>query len=199
LESNRPFTFQLLPQECRIPECDRVLARRLSDLRGRFLDEAAHEALLAAGDPLIYEVHEVRRPENSGELLCGLSVVHPGLVGEEYFMTMGHYHEVRGTAELYLCLSGHGALVMENGEGEWAVEELSAGRALYVTPGWAHRSVNLSLSGPFVTFFVYPGHAGHDYGTIRESGFRKLLVHRDGRTHVIDNPKRSIATVEAGG
>jgi glucose-6-phosphate isomerase len=79
---------------------------------------------------------------------------------------------------------------MENEAGESAVEELTPGRGTYVAPGWAHRSVNLDLSEPFVTFFVYPGHAGHDYDTIREAGFRKLVLHRDGSTVVVDNPKR---------
>jgi glucose-6-phosphate isomerase len=112
---------------------------------------------------------------------------------------MGHYHEVRQTAELYLGVAGRGALVMENEEGDSSVEELTPGRALYVAPGWAHRSVNLDLSQPFVTFFAYPGHAGHDYGTIRETGFRKLLVCRGGATVAIDNPKwrRAAAGVRA--
>jgi glucose-6-phosphate isomerase len=38
-------------------------------------------------------------------------------------------------------------------------------------------------------FLVYPGNAGHDYGTIEARGFRKLLVRRDGATVVVDNPR----------
>jgi glucose-6-phosphate isomerase len=195
----RPFTLTLDAAARRIPACDRVLQRRLSDLRGRFLDAAAYEKALEAGDPVVYEVHEILRPENAGELLSGLSVVHPGLVGDEYFMTMGHYHEVRETAEIYLCVSGRGAMVMENEEGDWAVEELTPGRVLYVAPGWAHRSVNLSLTEDFATFFVYPGHAGHDYGAIRTLGFRKLLVRRGGTHQIIDNPKWAPAPAPVGG
>jgi glucose-6-phosphate isomerase len=40
-----------------------------------------------------------------------------------------------------------------------------------------------------VTFFVYPGHAGHDYGTIERQGFRKLIVEREGRPTIVDNPR----------
>ena len=116
--------------------------------------------MLAAGDPLIYEVFENRRPETAGELLSGLSVVHPGRVGNEYFMTKGHYHAVRGTAEIYYCLEGKGVLVMENEAGETSVEEFSPGRVVYVTPGSAHRSVNTGADD-LVTVFVYPGHCGH--------------------------------------
>ena len=38
-------------------------------------------------------------------------------------------------------------------------------------------------------FFVYPANAGHDYGTIESKGFRKLVVCRDGKTEIIDNPR----------
>jgi len=137
---------------------------------------------------LLYEVDEVRRPEVAGELLHGISIVHPGRVGDEYFMTKGHFHAVLETAEVYYCLKGQGVMVMETPEGEWAVEELRPGRVLYVPPRWAHRSVNTDPDEDLVTFFVYPGDAGHDYGTIEEQGFRKLVLEKNGAPQVVDNP-----------
>jgi glucose-6-phosphate isomerase len=121
-------------------------------------------------------------------LLHGSSIVHPGLVGDEYFMTKGHFHAELDTAEVYYCLNGQGMMVMETPEGDWAAEELRPGRVLYVPPRWAHRSVNTSQNDDLVTFFVYPGHAGHDYGTIEGQGFRKLVVEKDGQPQVVDNP-----------
>ncbi|MGL4650026.1 MAG: glucose-6-phosphate isomerase family protein, partial [Caldilineaceae bacterium] len=138
-----------------------------------------------------YEVYEFKRPTVAGELLHGISIVQPGKVGAEYQMTKGHYHEVLETGEVYYCLAGQGVMVMETPEGEWAVEELWPGRVLYVLPRWAHRSVNTGSAGPLVTFFVYPGNAGHDYGTIEQKGFRKLVVEQDGQPQVIDNPRWS--------
>jgi len=38
-------------------------------------------------------------------------------------------------------------------------------------------------------FFVYPGHAGHDYGSIERQGFRKLIVERDAQPQIVDNPR----------
>ena len=55
-------------------------------------------------------------------------------------------------------------------------------------PRWAHRSVN-SGADDLITFFAYPGNAGHDYGTIEQNGFRKLVIERDGRPAIIDNPR----------
>jgi glucose-6-phosphate isomerase len=78
---------------------------------------------------------------------------------------------------------------METPEGEWSVESLRPGSVLYVPPRWAHRSVNTSPKENLVTFFVYPGHAGHDYGSIEKQGFRKLIVERDAHPQILDNPR----------
>jgi glucose-6-phosphate isomerase len=121
--------------------------------------------------------------------MYGITLIHPGKVGDEYFMTKGHFHNVLETAEIYYCLKGEGMMVMETPEGEWSVEELHPGLVLYVPPRWAHRSVNTSQHDDLIMFFVYPANAGHDYGTIEQQGFRKLVIESDGRPQVIDNPR----------
>jgi glucose-6-phosphate isomerase len=145
--------------------------------------------MLSRGDSVLYEVYEATRPAEIGELMSGLSVVHPGKVGNEYFMTKGHFHTELMTAEIYYCLKGEGMMIMETPEGNWAVEPLSPGRILYVPPGWAHRSVNISLNDDLMTFFVYPANAGHDYGSIEIHGFRKLAIESNGKPQIIDNPR----------
>jgi len=184
-----PFTFNLNSPDFVPSEFDNHIQRRLSAMKGQFLDEAAYEALLNAANPLLYEVYELQRPVQPGELQHGISIVHPGKVGSEYHMTKGHFHEVLETGEVYYCLKGQGYMVMETPEGEWAVEALSPGRVLYVLPRWAHRSVNVSPDEDLITFFIYPGNAGHDYGTIEQQGFRKLIVEQEGQPAVVDNPR----------
>lgn len=187
---NRPFTLDILHEKNLIlSQYDHHVTRRLSDLKGQFLDQGAFEARLAVEDPLLYEVYEVRRPEVAGEQFYGLSIVHPGKIGDEYYMTKGHFHNVLATAEVYYCLQGEGMMVMETPLGEWAVETLRPQKVLYVPPGWAHRSVNTSPVEDLVTFYVYPGNAGHDYGSIEKQGFRRLVVDWDGVPRVIDNPR----------
>ena len=167
---------------------DRRIECRLSALAGQFSDEDAFARARAAGDPVVYEVHEILRPEDPGELLHGLSIVHPGKIGSEFFMTKGHYHSVRDTAEIYVGLRGHGLLLTENERGEWAAEEFLPGRVVYVTPGWAHRSINVHPSEDLVTFFAYPGHAGHDYGSIEKRGFRRIVLEDGGRYRIAEKP-----------
>jgi len=194
--SDIPYTFDVTAADCVPSRYDSHIRRTLTSMRGQYLDTAAYEAMLAEGDALLYEVYELQRPHIAGELLHGISIVHAGLVGDEYFMTKGHFHHVLATAEVYHCLKGEGFMVMETPEGEWAVEPLRPGVVLYVPPRWAHRSVNTG-AGDLVTLFAYPGHAGHDYGTIERQGFRKLVVARDGQPVIIDNPRWGVGEARA--
>lgn len=184
-----PFVAAIGFPEKPLSRYDNHIERRLSSMRGQYLDSAEFERRVAEGDPLIYEVYEVKRPEVAGELLCGVSIVHPGRIGQELYMTKGHFHTVLETAEVYYCLAGSGMMVMETPEGEASVKALEPGALLYVPPRWAHRSVNTHASKDLATLFVYPANAGHDYGTIETHGFRKLVVDRGGGPEVIDNPR----------
>jgi glucose-6-phosphate isomerase len=187
--SDQPYTFDI-PLPSAIPTYyDNHITRRLSDMAGYYADERAFAAALAKEDKILYQVYELRRPERAGELLHGISIVHPGRIGDEYYMTKGHFHAVLDTAELYYCLQGEGYMVMETPDGECIVRPLRPNNVLYVPPRWAHRSVNCSDTSDLATFFVYPGHAGHDYGSIDARGFRKLVVARDGRPQIVDNPR----------
>ena len=163
--------------------------RYLSEMKGMFADSAAEERMIAEGNPLVYEFHGMPAPEHPGDLAFGCSICYPGKVGDEYFMTKGHFHTILETGEVYYCLSGHGYMLLETPEGDWRALELEAGKAVYVPKRYAHRSINVSPDEPLVTFFVFRADAGHNYGTIEEKGYRKLLVERDGRPTIIDNPR----------
>ncbi len=184
-----PSSFNLDPSSFIPDEYDNHIQRKLSNMKGQYLDQQAYAAKLADKDEILYQVYEIKRPEIEGEILHGISIVHPGKVGDEYYMTKGHFHTVLETAEIYYTLKGKGYMVMETPEGAFAVEELQEGRVLYVPPRWAHRSVNVSDDEDLVMFFAYPGNAGHDYGTIETQGFRKLVLDRGMGPVIVDNPR----------
>lgn len=163
--------------------------RTLSRMKGMYADEAAFDQAVDDGDPLVYEFYELTLPEHPGELLFGTSILYPGKVGDEYYMTKGHFHTILETGEVYYCLSGQGFMLMENPEGDVRIEKFSPGAAVYVPPRYAHRSINSGSNEPLVTFFVYRADAGHDYGTIETKGYRKRVVDRDGTADVIDNER----------
>lgn len=165
------------------------IRRTLSAMAGIFSDRRAFDAAVANGDTVVYEFYDVGRPEAASEIAFGTSITYPGKVGDEYFMTRGHFHVVLDTAEVYYCLRGSGYMLMESPEGAWEAQELRPGVAVYIPPRFAHRSVNVSPTQPLVTFFAFRGDAGHDYGTIETKRFRKLVVERNGHPEIVDNPR----------
>lgn len=166
------------------------LQRYAENMSGMYADQQALEQLIDNGNPLMYEFYDLGIPEREGDLAFGTSMVFPGKVGNEFFMTKGHFHTILDTAEVYFCLSGYGLMLMESPEGKVEAQEMRPGEAVYVPGRYAHRSINLSETEKLVTFFVFRADAGHDYGTIEEKGFRNLVIAaEEGGYKLVDNPK----------
>ncbi len=163
---------------------ERHVVRLASSMRGCYADADALEELIAKGDPVHYEVFERRIPEARGHLMFCISKIHVGAVGGECFMTKGHYHGAAETAEIYLCISGEGYMIMRLPTGECAWERFLPGRLVYVPPFWGHRSVNTG-SDPLVSFCVYPAEAGHNYGDIEKAGFPVRVFKRAGQIELV--------------
>ena len=161
--------------------------RTLSQMKKMFCDREAAEKLLETEDPLIYEFHELGCPERAGDLAFGTTILYPGRVGSEYYMTKGHFHTVLETAEVYYTLDGEGFMVLEDPSGDTMELELSKGQAVYVPRSYAHRTVNTGEK-PLILFYTFAADAGHDYGTIETKGYYKLIVENDGKPVIIDNP-----------
>jgi glucose-6-phosphate isomerase len=161
-------------------------AKTLGELKGIFLDEAAR-ARMDAGT----EVYRVRwwKPVEQGEeggLFWGVTILQPGKVGEEYFMTHGHVHANRTRAEYYATVSGTGLLVrMDEQRKSWA-EEMAPGGLHYIRGHHAHRVVNVG-NGPLIFWACWGSDAGYDYATIRESGFGVRVLERGGRPAIVPN------------
>ena len=162
------------------------LVRRASDMRGYYADEAALESLIDhQNDPLHYEVFECEIPETKGHLRFCISKLQPGRVGDEYFMTKGHYHTIAHTAEIYLGLMGKGYMLNKLPSGECHAEPIAKNQMVYVPPYWAHRSINTG-DEPLISFCVYPAEAGHNYGDIITEGLPKRVMLREGTEVIID-------------
>jgi glucose-6-phosphate isomerase len=155
------------------------LVRRVSDMRGHYRDAEAFDALVRDGDPIHYEVFETPVPHEDGHLMYCISTLRPGCVGDECFMTKGHYHTRINTGEIYLALRGRGYMMMKTTDGQCRYEEFAPGRMVYVPPYWGHRSITTG-DEPLVSFCVYPADAGHNYGDIEREGFPKRVFRRGG-------------------
>lgn len=179
-----PFSVDLDLVEAVMAAPDTRLVRKASSMQGHYADIVAFNRLVEGNDPLHYEVFEKNIPHEYGHLQFGISKLQPGTVGDECFMTKGHYHEIPETAEVYLCLRGQGYMLMKTVEGECRAEYMERGKIVYVPPYWAHRSVNVG-DEPFITFYIYPGDAGHNYGDIEEQGFPKRIYKRGDRIEIL--------------
>jgi glucose-6-phosphate isomerase, archaeal len=180
-----PFTTMLDLRTGRLdPELE-VTERRFSDMPGIYLED---EEVDVGGDPIIYRVYDIPVPATTGNVLASTTVIEPGTVSREYFMTKGHFHELRDRAEIYIGLAGEGRLLMATEDGEHVLEPMRRGTVNYVPGGWAHRSINVGEE-PLVFLAAYVGDAGHDYATIEAEGFPVLLVKGDEGPEVVENPR----------
>lgn len=163
--------------------------RRLADLRGCFFDTVAFDAAVAAANPLVYEVSAVEPAHGDGQLHYGQGRLMPGRIGAEYYMTKGHYHTARMAAEVYIGLSGDGAMLLEDElTGESRLLPLHSRSVIYVPGKTAHRTVNLG-NMPLVYFGVYPANAGHDYGAIAQQNFRMMVVAGATGPRLVERPR----------
>jgi len=176
-----PFGVDLDLEQGLMNRAKNHVIRRASDMRGYYADEGALNRLVAnQKNPVHYEVFEVPVPEEHGNLMYCISTLQPGRVGDEWFMTKGHYHSVPDTAEIYLSLRGEGYMMMKIRDGKCVAERMKRGRMVYVLPFWAYRSINIAACEPLVSFCVYPAEAGHNYGDIVTEGFPKRIFARNG-------------------
>ncbi len=170
-----------------ITEAAEVIERRLSDMPQSYHDQAAVRALLVE-NPVLYRVYTMPQPGDAGGWFVATSIVGPGRVGTEYFMTKGHSHAQDTAPEVYLTLNGNGMLLMQSRADESVAQWMKPGTIHYISAGWAHRTMNVG-SEPLVFFAVWPVDAGHDYETYAERGFAKLILASDDGPRVVDNPK----------
>lgn len=156
----------------------------LKDLIHFFEDEKAREGM--PQEKLIYEVQAIFpvKENTGGGLFFGRTVIHPGKVGDEYFMTKGHFHNKSDRAEYYWGLEGEGMLIlMDRNRNTWA-ERVYPGSLHYIPGHTAHRTANTS-NIPLIIGACWPSDAGHDYDEIQENGFSSRLMEVGGIPQLI--------------
>ena len=156
----------------------------MESLRSIFSDQAAAAAI---GDTeLMYRVEAYQAvPDGTdGGLFFGTSFVSPGLVGDEYFMTRGHFHTKPQAAEYYWCISGEGCLILMDQDRRCWAERMRPGSVHYIPGFVAHRLANVG-NAELVVGACWPSDAGHDYDTINNHGFSALLLQVDGKPRLV--------------
>lgn len=156
----------------------RSVERLIRDLKLFFGDENARAAM--PQNELIYEVQSIQPVDEGtvGGLFFGRTIIHPGRVGSEYFMTKGHFHKKSNRGEYYWGLKGEGMLIlMDRNHHVWA-EKMYPGSLHYIPGHIAHRIANIS-DEPLIFEACWPSDAGHDYDRILYEGFSARLMEID--------------------
>ncbi|HEY1113867.1 MAG TPA: glucose-6-phosphate isomerase family protein [Chitinophagaceae bacterium] len=159
--------------------------KRLADLEGVFGDTAGFRQM--DGSQIVYEVDSWLPVAGGteGGLFFGLTHLYPGMVGDEYFMTRGHFHAVENRAEYYWGIEGEGLLLLMDKDRHTRAERMTPGSLHYIPGYTAHRVVN---TGSAILRFgaCWPSDAGHNYEAIAAAGFsarvkrgavQPLLIH----------------------
>lgn len=158
--------------------------RTIGDLKGIFADEEAFNKL--PRDEPAYSVSSFLpiKDGTPGGLYFGITNLYPGKVGDEYFMTKGHFHQQIDRAEYYWGLKGEGMLILMNDAREVWAERMFPGSLHYIAGGIAHRVAN---TGSEILSFAacWPSDAGHNYKEIADNGFAARLVEIDGKPQLI--------------
>ncbi len=156
------------------PGIDRV-NRKIKDLRDIFSDQEAYAKM--DDEAVVYEVESYFPVAHNteGGLFYGITNILPGTVGDEYFMTKGHFHRIRNRGEIYTTIEGEGMLILMDEQRNISTERMYPGSVHYIPGHTAHRTANTGDS--ILSFWaVWPSDAGHDYETISTQGFSKILV-----------------------
>ena len=144
----------------------------LSDLAGVFADEANFRN----GDPslVVYSVEMFDTSAGEGELFTGVTHLNPGCVGDEYFMTRGHFHARREQGEVYFGLRGEGLLLLQDEKGGTRLEQVHPGSVHRIAGFTAHRLINTGKD-VLSALAVWPSIAGHDYSAL-SGGFAQRVT-----------------------
>ncbi len=159
------------------PVIDQV--RKLQDLSGIFQDQEAFNRM--DQEQLAYTVQSWLPvlEGTPGGLFFGASTIFPGKVGNEYFMTKGHFHAKSDRAEFYWGIQGKGMLILMDRERNTWAEEVYPGSLHYIGSEIAHRLANTGIEN-LIVGACWPSDAGHDYEEIAKNGFSARLVEFEG-------------------
>jgi glucose-6-phosphate isomerase len=124
-------------------------------------------------ETVMYEVCTCERAQKGkkGDLLWGLSILHPVRINGECCMTRGHWHVDRDCAEFYYGIKGRGLLLMMDEKGECFGEEVFPGSLHYIDGRYAHRLINTSADEDLKVGACWPVTAGHDYAATEKQPF----------------------------
>lgn len=165
MKTEKPFQITIDKKTGVIDYFTEKKETKYQDMMGLF----KHNDADIPSDQLIYTVFLRSVPQVHGELLQCTTVIEPGNIGGEFFMTKGHIHQDQTCCEIYHGISGKGLLLLQR-DSDYQYFFLTPGSSVYIPGTWAHRTINVG-SEPFIFYSIWPSTSGYNYEKIKEKGF----------------------------
>ena len=131
---------------------DKKIVRKFKDMSDKYKNSDGIK-----GNPTIYNVYII----DFKTFEAGLTIVNPGNVNGEYYMTKGHRHE-NPTKEIYILQGGKGKLMVKKGK-VTKVIDMVKGKNYILPKNWGHRIINTG-DKPLEVMTIYSKKAGRGYG-----------------------------------
>lgn len=151
-----PFDLDLDFITGEIKNCNRVPIK-LSSIKHLYSKTETNK-ILKISNPTIYSIYEHKVPKRKGHFVALTTIINPGKIGNDYYMTEGFEHKDVSSAEILLCLNGVGTVLMQAEFGNSIAIKISKGKICYIPPYWSYRVVNTSKKDNlsfFCTFSAY--------------------------------------------
>ncbi|MEM3074872.1 MAG: glucose-6-phosphate isomerase family protein [Candidatus Pacearchaeota archaeon] len=113
---------------------DNKKIRKLKDLKGIFMNFNLSEKKIL--NEIVYETYT----KKLSPINLTLTILYPGKINEEFYMTKGHIHKTK-TPEFYILIEGKGILLTQKGN-KIKTTNMKRGKIELIYGDWAHRIIN---------------------------------------------------------
>ncbi|VTR54579.1 glucose-6-phosphate isomerase [Serratia fonticola] len=148
----------------------------LGNLAGIFADRHAWQEMPA--EFAVYSVEMLPSPSQEGELFVGTTHLQAGKVGNEFFMTRGHFTSAVNRPSSTSGCAVRACSCCNIRTVTASLRQVFAGSVHHIPSFTAHRLINIG-DEVLSALAVWPTVAGHDYIALQPQGF-KLRVFADG-------------------
>ncbi len=150
--------------------------KKYADLKNFF--ELADDNI--SDDTIMYEVDMVAK--DNCDMQYAITTIHPILVNGQCNMTQGHFHGDENFGEIYQGISGRGALLLVDKNGETTVEKIFPGSVHLLAGYIGHRTVNTSDKEDLKIGCYWSKHTnGYDRQAMSDNPFTIYIYLEDGK------------------
>ncbi len=150
--------------------------KKYADLKSFFekIDEKISD------DTIMYEVDAVIK--DKCDMQYAITTIHPILVNGQCNMTQGHFHGAESFGEIYQGISGTGALLLVDKDGNTTVEKIFPGSVHLIEGYIGHRTVNTSDKEDLKIGCYWSKHTnGYDRKAMSDNPFTIYIYLEDGK------------------